>query len=188
MPHDVCPWWLGYVLANPLRRLYQNPKRILEPYVRPGMNVIEIGPGMGFFTLDIARLVGDTGRVFAIDVQPKMLDGLRRRARRATLLDRMELRLVPPARTGMEDLEQSADFVLAFAVVHELPDMARFFNAAARSLKPGGRLLLAEPRGHVDRAAFSKTVDSAEETGLRVAANPSIRGSHAALLEKPRGR
>src|SRR5512144_604865 len=101
MAHDVCPWWLGYVLANPLRRLYQNPTSILAPYLRPGMTVIETGPGMGFFTLDIARLAGNSGRVIAIDVQPKMLSGLRRRARRAGVLDRIDLRLVPPDATGM---------------------------------------------------------------------------------------
>jgi SAM-dependent methyltransferase len=186
MPHNVCPWWLGYVLANPLRRLYQNPKNILAPYLHSGMTVVEIGPGMGFFTMDIARVVGDEGRVIAIDVQPRMLSGLRRRARRAALLHRIETRLAPPGGTGMEDLEQSADFVLAFAVVHELPDMARLFDAAARSLKPGGWLLLAEPNGHVDRAAFSRTIAAAETSGLRVSANPSIRGSCTALLEKPR--
>jgi ubiquinone/menaquinone biosynthesis C-methylase UbiE len=188
MAHDVCPWWLGYLLANPLRKLYQNPKSILAPHVRAGMTVIEIGPGMGFFTLDIARLVGPSGRVIAIDVQPKMLSGLRRRAKRAAVLDRVDSRLVHSDATGMEDLEQRGDFVLAFAVVHELPAMGRFFSAAARSLRPGGRLLLAEPRGHVGPGDFETTIGSAEDAGLRVVDRPPIRGSHTALLEKPRDR
>jgi SAM-dependent methyltransferase len=80
MAHRVCPWWLGHVLINPLRRLWQDPRKILAPFVREGMTVLEPGPGMGFFTLELARLVGPSGRVVALDVQSKMLDRLKRRA------------------------------------------------------------------------------------------------------------
>jgi hypothetical protein len=59
----ACPSWAGYLLASPIRKLLQNPNRILSPYVRAGMNVLEPGPGMGFFTLELARLVGLEGRV-----------------------------------------------------------------------------------------------------------------------------
>jgi tRNA A58 N-methylase Trm61 len=50
-------------LVNPLRRLVHAPLALLRPYVKEGMTVLEPGPGMGFFTLDLARLVGPTGRV-----------------------------------------------------------------------------------------------------------------------------
>lgn len=185
MPHRVCPWWLGYWLVNPLRRLYQSPGAILGPHLRPGMTAIEMGPGMGFFTLDMARLVGAGGRIVAIDVQPRMIGVLRRRAKRAGLLDCIETRIVAPDTSGMDDLERQADFVLAFAVVHELPDQSRFFAAAARALRPGGRMLAAEPKGHVTAEAFSRTLEAAASAGLRRVDAPSIRGSHAALLEKP---
>jgi len=75
MSKRVCPWWLGYLLASPIRRLLHNPTRILTPFVRPGMTVLEPGPGMGYFTLELARLVGTSGRVVAVDVQPKMIGG-----------------------------------------------------------------------------------------------------------------
>ena len=78
MSHKVCPWWIGYFLASPLRRLVHNPATILRPFVSEGMTVVEPGPGMGFFTMELARLVGRPGRVVAIDVQPKMLVELRR--------------------------------------------------------------------------------------------------------------
>jgi len=185
MPHRTCPWWLGYLLVSPIRRLYENPNAVLGPHVRTGMTVVETGPGMGFFTLDIARLVGTGGRVIAIDIQPRMIAALRRRARRAGLLERIETRVVQTDATGMEDLDGRADFVLAFAVVHELPDRARFFGAAARALKPGGRLLLAEPRGHVDDAAFARTVAAGEAAGLHMVEQLQVRASHAALLQKP---
>ncbi|MFY9643515.1 MAG: hypothetical protein WCD20_15720 [Rhodomicrobium sp.] len=66
--HRVCPWWMGYLLASPIRKWWQDPARILSPYVRAGMTVLEPGPGMGFFTLEIARLVGPSGRLVAVDV------------------------------------------------------------------------------------------------------------------------
>src|SRR5271157_3136661 len=95
MSHRVCPWWLGYLLASPLRRLFQDPVKLLSPYVRAGMTVLEPGPGMGFFTLDLARLVGPGGHVVAVDIQPKMLSSLQRRLVRAGLLERVDARLVP---------------------------------------------------------------------------------------------
>ena len=62
------------------------------------MTVLEPGPGMGFFTLELARLVGPEGRVIAVEVQPQMIAGLRRRAERATLIDRIETRPAISAR------------------------------------------------------------------------------------------
>ncbi len=188
MAHRVCPWWIGYLLVSPFRRLVQSPTAILSPHVRPGMTVAEPGPGMGFFTLDLARLVGDRGKVIAIDVQPRMLRALERRAARRGLRDCIETRLVTGDRTGMEDLEGRVDFVLAFAMVHELPDSARFFAAAAAALKPGGRLLLAEPSGHVTGDAFGRARAEAQAAGLHVVDTPPIRGSRTALLEKAPAR
>ena len=188
MAHRICPWWLGYLLVSPLRRLYQDPNAILTPHVRPGMTVIEIGPGMGFFTLDIARMIGPSGRVVAIDVQPRMIRTLERRAKRAGLLERIETRLVQPEKSGMEDLDGRADFVLAFAVVHELPGESAFFASAARALKPGGRLFLAEPKGHVTADDFATTLDAAASAGLAAIDRPAVRRSHAALLEKRSSR
>ena len=130
MAHRVCPWWIGYLLASPLRRLGQDPARILSPYVRQGMTVLEPGPGMGFFTLELARLVGATGRVVAVDIQPRMLARLKRRAAKAGLLPRLDIRLAQPDSMGLTDMKSAVDFVLAFAMVHEMPFPALF--AAAR--------------------------------------------------------
>lgn len=72
--HIVCPWWIGYVLASPIRKLLQNPAGIIAPYIRDGMTVLEPGPGMGFFTLEIARRVGPSGYVIAVESQPQMIE------------------------------------------------------------------------------------------------------------------
>ena len=88
MANRVCPWWIGYLLASPLRRwLGQDPAKILSPYVREAMTVLEPGPGMGFFTIPLARLVGPSGRVIAVDLQPKMIESLKRRASKAGVLE-----------------------------------------------------------------------------------------------------
>jgi SAM-dependent methyltransferase len=183
--HSVCPWWVGYFLANPLRRLIQDPGRLLVPYVHPGMTVLEPGPGMGFFTLELARLVGATGRVIAVDVEPRMIKGLRRRARKAGLLDRIDARVNQPASMQLDDVEGRIDFVFAFAAVHEMPAPAPFFAETARAMGPGSSLLLAEPAGHVDVAEFAGEVKAATQAGLSIVSSPLLRGSRTALLRKP---
>jgi ubiquinone/menaquinone biosynthesis C-methylase UbiE len=182
MSHGVCPWWLGYLLASPLRRLVQDPARILAPHVREGMTVLEPGPGMGFFTLELARRVGPVGQVVAVDLQPQMLAGLRRRAERAGLAGRIETRQAAPGSLGIDDLAGRVDLVVAFAVVHELPDSRRFFEEARRALAPGGKVLLAEPAGHVSAAAFEATLAAASRAGFRQEPAPPIRRSRTALL------
>jgi SAM-dependent methyltransferase len=182
MSHRICPWWLGPLLASPLRRLLQDPGRILSPYLREGMTVLEPGPGMGFFTLEAARRVGPRGRVVAVDVQQRMLDGLGRRAARAGLLPRIELRLAGEETLGIEDLAGPVGFVLAFAMVHELPDVGRFFEQVRRALAPGGLVLLAEPAGHVSPAAFEATLAAAARAGLGGEPGPPVARSRTALL------
>jgi ubiquinone/menaquinone biosynthesis C-methylase UbiE len=184
MSEHVCPWWLGYFLINPLRRWRQDPHKILSPYVREGMTVLEPGPGMGFFTLELARLVGPSGRVIAVDVQNRMLDKLRRRAEKQGLKERIEARLAAKDTMGLSDLKGRVDFALAFAVVHEIPPQADFFRQIAATLKPGGILLLAEPKGHVNSAKFDAELKAAADAGLAVIERPRISGSHAALLRK----
>jgi len=183
MAHKVCPWWLGYFLVNPLRRLFENPAAMLRPLVRDSMLVLEPGCGMGFFTLDLARMVGPLGRVVAVDIQPRMLAGLRRRAARAGLADRIEARLAQAERLGVDDLTGSVDLALAIHVVHEVPDQSAFLAALRATLKPQGRLLLVEPRGHVSAEAFGATLESARSCGLRPIEAPKFGSSRTALLE-----
>lgn len=183
MAPRICPWWLGPLLANPIRRLIYHPAKILAPYVREGMTVLEPGPGMGFFTLELARLVGRSGRVVAVDVQARMIEGLKRRASKAGLLERVDARLAAPDSMGVTDLAGAVDFALAFAVVHELPAANSFFIEVAQALKPGAYLLLAEPTGHVNAVRFGTELQAATQAGLEVADRLSIRFSHAALLK-----
>ncbi len=184
MSKRVCPWWLGYLLASPIRRLLEDPSKVLAPYVAEGMTVLEPGPGMGFFTLELARRVGPSGRVVAVDVQPKMIAGLKRRAKRAGLGERVETRLAAPDSLGVADLAGAVDFALTYAVVHELPASNTFFVEIAAALRPGGTLLLAEPTGHVSEREFETELRDAAQAGLNVVGRPTLRRSRAALLKK----
>jgi tRNA A58 N-methylase Trm61 len=184
MPHRVCPWWLGYFLASPLRRLMEDPDKTLDSYVSEGMTVLEPGPGMGFFTLALARMVGTSGRVVAVDIQPRMLAGLKKRAAKAGLLDRLEIRLAKPESMGLSDLAGRVDFALAIAVVHEMPSAGSFFEQAAETLRAGARLLLVEPAGHVSEAAFREELAAAARARLSIVERPDLRRRLAALLRR----
>jgi len=184
MAQRVCPWWLGYFLASPVRRLMQDPVKVVAPYVREGMTVLEPGPGMGFFTLELSRLVGPSGRVVAIDIQPRMISSLKRRAGRAGLLERIDARTAGPDSLGIADLAGAIDFTLAFALVHEMPAVAQFFTEVAMASKPAAGLLFVEPAGHVKPANFEAELDAAIRAGFALAARPAIRRSHAAFLKK----
>jgi ubiquinone/menaquinone biosynthesis C-methylase UbiE len=180
----VCPWWIGYLLVSPLRKLVQDPALLLAPLVREGMTVLEPGPGMGFFTLEAARRVGPCGRVVAVDLQPKMLAALRRRAERAGLADRVETREATPESLGVADLAGKVDLVLALLMVHETPDPGRLFAELRATLAPGGKVVVVEPRGHVSEAEFEEELTAAAGAGLRRAPGPAFWRSHTAVLER----
>ncbi|HVP54995.1 MAG TPA: methyltransferase domain-containing protein [Candidatus Eisenbacteria bacterium] len=184
MKHRVCPWWLGYWLLNPLRRWRQDPRVILAPYVHEGMTVLEPGPGMGFFTLDLAHLVGPSGRVVAVDVQPRMINKLKRRLAKAGVDGRADVRVASADSMGLSDLKGAVDFTAAFYVVHEFPNHERFFSEVAEVSKSGAGLLVAEPKGHVSGTAFEAELDAAAKAGFGVVGRPEIRRSHAAAMRK----
>jgi ubiquinone/menaquinone biosynthesis C-methylase UbiE len=172
-------------MASPLRALFDSPPdKVLAPYVTDGSTVLEPGPGMGFFTLKLARRVGSNGRVIAVDIQPRMIRGLIHRASKAGLGSRIEARLAAADSMRVEDLKGQVDFVLAYAMVHEMPSDTVFFAEASASLKRGGRLLLVEPAGHVTAEDFEVELANARIAHLEVAARPLIRRNHAALLLK----
>lgn len=182
MSHGICPWWLGYFLVNPLRRFRHDPTAILSPWVSERMWVLEPGPGMGFFTLELARLVGPQGKVIAVDVQRKMIAALERRACKAGLQDRIDSRLANAGDMGLDDLDGKIDFVLAFAVIHELPDTSRFLEEVRRALRPGRKMFVAEPKGHVKQAEFANLQETARRTGFHVDAAPAVPKSWTAIF------
>ncbi len=183
--HHVCPWWIGYFLLSPLRTLGENPDRILDPLVEPGMTAIDVGCAMGYFSLPLARKVGRTGRVICVDLQERMLQTLERRARRARLAQTIETRTCTQHSLGLGDLGGQADLVLAVHVVHETTDAQQFLQECYAALKPGGRLLLIEPNGHVSNEEFAATQKAALDAGFEQQQLGQFRRSRSLLLVKP---
>jgi len=185
MAEHICPWWIGYLLVNPIRRLFQKPEQILAPYIHTGMTVLDVGCAMGFFSLPLARMVGSEGRVICIDLQERMLKSLNKRATKAGLSDRIEARLCSKKTLGIDELNAKIDFALAFAVLHEVPgELERFLAQIHASLVPGGRVLAAEPKHHVSIAEFEDTLKVAKQAGFVRIKQLQIKKSHAVLLEK----
>ena len=177
----VCPWWIGYLLVSPMRRWFQNPEQILSPHISDGMTVLDIGPGMGFFTIPAGRMVGDTGRVIAVDFQQKMLNALAKRAEKAGVANRITINLCRPDSIGVVD---AIDFCLAFYMVHEVPDASTLFFQIRTILKPhAGRLLLAEPAGwNFSEKSFQSTLCKAAAAGLELIGQPEVPLSRSALF------
>lgn len=180
MEKHVCPWWIGYLLVNPVRRWLQDPEKILGPYVRGGMTVLDIGPGMGFFTLPAARMVGESGRLIAVDVQDKMLKALVRRAEKAGLAERIHALLCSPQDIGVSE---PVDVCLLFNVVHEVPDPNALFSQIRAVLKHSGKILLTEPRFHVSESDFQGTLETARAHGLKAVGDFRMGRARSALLE-----
>lgn len=182
--HHVCPWWVGYLIMSPLRKLGENPETLLAPLVNPGMTAVDIGCGMGFFSLPLAKMVGDGGRVIGVDVQEKMLSSLRRRARRKGLDHVVETRLTSQEHPGLEDLDGEADLVLAVHVVHETAFPRKFLARCLEVLQPGGKLLFVEPKGHVSDEEFEASQRLAREVGFLDGERIELSKSRCVVLEK----
>lgn len=180
----VCPVWIGYLLASPIRKLFENPERVLGAVVKPGDLALDIGCAMGFFTVPLARQVGPNGRVVCVDVQPEMLEALKRRLAKRGLAARVEARLTQETDLPLGDLAGAADVALIIHVVHEVPDQQVLFRGIAAALKPGGKVIFAEPKGHVSDAQFAQSLRIAAEAGLDDAGPLPMKRSHNRLLKR----
>jgi ubiquinone/menaquinone biosynthesis C-methylase UbiE len=178
----VCPWWHCFAFDNIFRKVLQDPEKILKPYIQEGSTILDIGCGMGYFTIALARIVGEKGQVIAVDIQKRMLSALERRAKRARLEKRIVLQL------NTQDslrIDRKADFALAFWMIHEVPDPVRFLEQIKLNLKSGALFLMVEPIIHVNRKMFEETVRLVQEVGFILQGNPHIFLSHSALLFAP---
>lgn len=177
----TCPWWLLFTFDNPMRKIIHNPNKILRPYVSSGNTVLDVGCGMGYFSLELARLVGPKGKVIAADLQPQMLAGLEKRARNAGLQSMIQPHLCTPSKIGVAE---PVDMIFAFWMVHEVSDRKAFLQELYSMLKPDGILLIIEPIIHVTRKNFEPTLDLGCELGFIEVAHPHIAISRSVIFIK----
>jgi ubiquinone/menaquinone biosynthesis C-methylase UbiE len=177
----VCPVEEADRLDTRFRRWMQNPKRILNPYIKEGMTVLDFGCGPGFFTIDMAQMVGKSGRVIAADLQEGMLHKLRDKIKGTELENRITLHKCEEDKIG---ISENVDFVLAFYIVHEVVNKDKLFTEIETILKPNGQLLIVEPPFHVSKKAFEVTIDKAKAAGFTEVNRPKVLFNKAVLLKK----
>lgn len=177
----VCPWWFAYTFDNRVRRLVHPPEKVLGNWVKEGATAVDVGCGMGHFSLGMARLVGGRGRVVAVDLQQEMLDILGRRAQKAGVGDRIERHR---CRADALGISVAADFVLTFWMVHEVVDRERFLHEVHDLLKAGGTYFLAEPLLHVSAKKFRDISEAVAAAGFRIVDRPRVALSRAAVFQK----
>lgn len=164
-PHVIPAWMLPF-LALPFRRWFDRSLREILAWVRPGMRILEVGPGVGFYSIPLARALGPGGGLTCVELQAPAREGLRRRLSRRGLADRVEIRPCEPRDLDIASLAGTQDLALALLVLHEMPEPSRAIGDLARALRPGGRLLVLEPRGHCPAALFDAEAGWAEAAGL----------------------
>ena len=178
----VCPVELADSLDSRVRRWIQNPMRILAPYVREGMTVLDVGCGPGFFSIELAKIVGNEGRVIAVDLQEGMLDKLRKKIEGSALEERIQL--VKCEQNNL-NVSGNVDFILTFYMVHEVPDKEKLFKQLADLLDDRGQFLIVEPKlFHVSRGEFQTTLSIAEHHGFEINRGPHLLASWCAVLRK----
>ncbi|TMB07435.1 MAG: methyltransferase domain-containing protein [Deltaproteobacteria bacterium] len=126
-------------MEDPSRAEWQKPDEVLRVLApRRGQVVCDIGAGPGYFTFPVARAVGEAGHVYAVDVEPRILEALRKRLRKS------RLRNVTPVLALEDDPlvpTASCDLILVVDTYHHFPDGPAYLRRLARSLRPGGRLV-----------------------------------------------
>jgi ubiquinone/menaquinone biosynthesis C-methylase UbiE len=136
---------IGPLLNSPLRRLFQPTDRVIERSgVKRGMTMLDLGCGSGAFTLPAARVVGEGGKVCALDIQPAMLRQLERRLAGAGNHDIKNVELKQASAYKLPLADESLDLVMSVAAFHEIPDKPRALREVKRVLKEGGILALTE--------------------------------------------
>ena len=176
----VCPVGLAGSLDSRIRRWLQDPRKILSPFVKEGMTVLDIGCGPGFFSIESAAMVGGSGRVISADLQEGMLHKLRDKVRGTELEERIQLVKCEPDRINVSE---KVDFGLAFWMVHEIPDKEPFFKQLKAILRDGAQVLLVEPKlFHVSRRGFQATTALAERAGFAIQPGPLLWFCWTAVL------
>ena len=166
-------------LDNAFRKLVHNPQKILKPYIKEGMTVLDVGCGPGFFSVEVAKMLNDSGKVIAADVQEGMLDKIREKIEGTILEQRIVLHKSSYENIG---IDEKVDLVIAFYMIHEVRNQKKFFEELISLLKPIGMIFIMEPKFHVTKAAFNEMIDRLKKMGFITIKSPKVFLSRTAVL------
>ena len=179
--NNICPAEKSWLFSNRLRNLLQPPKKMLQPYIKEGQDIVDLGCGPGHFSIPIAKMVGLHGSITCVDVQQAMLDKVKRKVQGSSLGEIFKFQLCEPDKLH---LNSTYDFALAFYMVHEVPNKKMFLTEVYDHLKCGGELLIVEPKGHVNVNDFETMIDLASSVGFTKVEEPNYTFSLSTLLMK----
>ena len=185
----VALWWRKHPSACPYSQRFwveaphpvitrERLREILEP--KPGERVLEIGPGTGYYTLDLAEWLGPEGTVEIFDLQQEMLDHTTRRARERGMWN------VNPTQGDARELpyeDDSFDAAILVATLGEIPDPDAALREVARVLRPGGRLIVGELFGDPHMVTVRSLERRGDGAGLRLARRVGPPLAYFARLE-----
>jgi ubiquinone/menaquinone biosynthesis C-methylase UbiE len=177
----VCPASHAGILDNFIRKIIHKPRKIFEKFVHEGMTILDVGCGPGYFSIPLAQMTGDKGKVIAADLQEEMLDILRKKITGTEIEKIITLFKCEKEKIG---LNEKVDFVNAFYVVHEVPNSENFLKEIYNILNENGKLFLCEPKFHVSKKEFADTVNLALSVGFKLYKLPKIHISRTAVMQK----
>lgn len=177
--NKVCPVERAGGLDNWIRRFLQNPKKILRPFIRDGMTILDVGCGPGFFTIEMAKMLNGSGKIIAVDLQEGMLEKIRGKIKGTDFEQRIELH---KCEKDNINVTENVDFILAFYMVHEVPDEEKLFSELLSVLKPGGKILIVEPNFHVSKKTFEKMINKLTDLGFKVIGRPNVFFSRSVVV------
>jgi ubiquinone/menaquinone biosynthesis C-methylase UbiE len=165
--HFPAPAFIGRFLDSDLRRWWQPPGKLIKRSgIKPGMTVLDLGCGSGAFTIFVARLVGEKGKVYAVDIQPKMLKQLERKLTRPENRDITNVELKETSAYDLPFEDKALDLVYMVTVLQEIPDRGRALREIRRVLKAGGILAVTELLLDTDYPLRSATVKICQNEGF----------------------
>ena len=168
-------------LDSRFRSLLQNPRKILKKHIKPGMTVLDLGCGTGYFTLEMAKLLNKKGKVIAADVQNGMLEILKQKLEINDLQQEVQLH------SGQEntlDLTEEVDFVLAFYSFHEMKYIDNIINDLLKITNHKTQILISEQKFHVPKNTFTTIIKKLENKGFKICERPRICLSRTVLMTR----